>query len=497
VSERRTAWDDDRLGAVALAIAAALAVIVAFRLIGFARTSTFFADECWHALVARMMAEAHGLVTTTTAMMAGRFHMDYPPLFHLLGAAWSIWLGAPALVYFNLVVALGLLALILIGPGRLLDPMPRASLALVLTATPLFAMYSVRFYVEMLTAAVFFCSWWWFTKALRDGLRRDAVISGIATGLLVWTKQTGLLVFGLYAAYLAWTIVRGDRARRATAAWVVGIAAIFAAAYFGVTLARGENPLLFVVSPGHRDAWSAAMAGVAVPRLLFLHTLWATYGVLPLALLLLPVAVLVTNRRREYPYGPLLALLGILILVFLVDRRLTERHTLFLLPLIAFLGVDALTRLGGRQGTWAGFVLILLAAGAHVVTMPNYRLHFNPSRDFVEMARTITQRTPPDSIIASIWWVELRYHTGRKVLWPLPNLDDPPVELFHEQSADSWYERARARGLDYLLIDDRYISEGPVMAFSRQMLANFDALSRDGRVKPIARSGPLRLFQVL
>jgi hypothetical protein len=207
--------------------------------------------------------------------------------------------------------------------------------------------------------------------------------------------------------------------------------------------------------------------------------------------------VLVTNRRREYPYGPLLALLGILILVFLVDRRLTERHTLFLLPLIAFLGVDALTRLGGRQGTWAGFVLILLAAGAHVVTMPNYRLHFNPSRDFVEMARTITQRTPPDSIIASIWWVELRYHTGRKVLWPLPNLDDPPVELFHEQSADAWYERARARGLDYFLIDDRYISEGPVMAFSRQMLANFDALSRDGRVKPIARSGPLRLFQVL
>ena len=505
--ERRAAWDDARLGAVALGVAAAVAVIAAFRLTGFARTSIFFVDECWHALVARMMAEAHGLVTTTTAMMAGRFHLDYPPLFHLLGAAWSVWLGAPALLYFNLAVALALIALILIGPGRLLDPMPRASLALALMATPLFAMYSVRFYVEMLTAAVFFCSWWWFAKALRDarqlssvtldGQRRDAIISGIATGLLVWTKQTGLLVLGLYAAYLAWTILRGDRTRRTTAAWVVGVASIFAAAYLGVTLARGENPLLFARPTSHPEVWEAAMgAGVRVPHGVFFHTLWATWGVLPFVLMFLPIAVLVTNRRRDYPYVPLLVLLGILVAVFLIDRRLVERHTLFLLPLIAFLGVDALTRLGGRRGTWAGFAMILLAAVAHVVTMPNYRVNFNPSRDFVEMAWTIAQRTPSDATIASVWWVELRYHTGRKVIWPVPHLEDPPVELFREQSADTWYERLRARGLDYLLVDDRYVSEGPSLNFSRHTLANLDALIQNGQVQLVARAGPLRLFQV-
>jgi len=507
VPERRAAWDDARLGAVALGVAAAVAVIAAFRLTGFARTSIFFVDECWHALVARMMAEAHGLVTTTTAMMAGRFHMDYPPLFHLLGAAWSVWLGAPALLYFNLAVALALIALILIGPGRLLDPMQRASLALALMATPLFAMYSVRFYVEMLTAAVFFCSWWWFAKALRDarqlssvtldGQRRDAVISGIATGLLVWTKQTGLLVLGLYAAFLGWTIIRGDRTHRTTAVWVVGVASIFAAAYLGITMARGENPLLFAVSTRHHDLWSSAMEGVAVQRLLFLHTLWATWGVLPFVLMFLPIAVLVTNRRHDYPYAPLLVLLGILVAVFLIDRRLVERHTLFLLPLIAFLGVDALTRLGGRQGTQVGFVMIFLVAVVHGATMPNYRVNFNPSRDFVEMARTIGQRTPPDSTIASVWWAELRYHTGRKVIWPVPNLDDPPVELFSEQSADTWYERLRARKLDYLLVDDRYVSERPALGFSRHTLTILDALARDGRVKPVAQSGPLRLFQVL
>ncbi len=505
--ERRAAWDDARLGAVALGVAAAVAVIAAFRLTGFARTSIFFVDECWHALVARMMAEAHGLVTTTTAMMAGRFHLDYPPLFHLLGAVGYAWAGPSALAYVNIVVALTLLALILIGPGRLLDPMPRASLALALTATPLFTMYSVRFYVEMLTAAVFFCSWWWFAVALRDarqlssvtldGRRRDAIISGIATGLLVWTKQTGLLVLGLYAAYLAWTIVRGDRTRRATAAWVVGTAAIFAAAYLGVTLGQGENPFLFAVSTRHPDVWSSAMEGVAVPRMLFLQTLWPTWGALPFVLMFLPIAVLVTNRRRNYPYAPLLVLLGILVAVFLIDRRLVERHTLFLLPLIAFLGVDAVTRLGGRLGTWAGFVMILLAAVAHVVTMPNYRVNFNPSRDFVEMARTIAQRTPSDATIASVWWVELRYHTGRNVIWPVPNLDDAPVELFREQSADDWYEHLRARGLDYLLVDDRYVSEGPSLNFSRHTLANLDALIQNGQVQLVARAGPLRLFQVM
>ena len=88
-------------------------------------------------------------------------------------------------MYLNLAIALALLGLILIGPGTLLAPMQRASLALGLLATPLFAMYSVRFYVEMLTAAVFFCSWWWFAAALRNGRRHDAVLSGIATGLFV------------------------------------------------------------------------------------------------------------------------------------------------------------------------------------------------------------------------------------------------------------------------------------------------------------------------
>jgi hypothetical protein len=141
--------------------------------------------------------------------------------------------------------------------------------------------------------------------------------------------------------------------------------------------------------------------------------------------------------------------------------------------------------------------MILLAAVAHVVTMPNYRVNFNPSRDFVEMARTITQRTPSDATIASVWWVELRYHTGRKVLWPLPHLEDPPVELFSEQSADAWYERARAQGVDYLLVDDRYVSERPTLGFSRHTLAILDVLMQDGRVKPIAQSGPLRLFHVL
>jgi hypothetical protein len=141
--------------------------------------------------------------------------------------------------------------------------------------------------------------------------------------------------------------------------------------------------------------------------------------------------------------------------------------------------------------------MILVAAVAQVVTMPNYRVNFNPSRDFVEMARTIAQRTPSDATIASVWWVELRYHTGRKVLWPLPHLEDPPVELFSEQSADTWYERLRARGLDYLLVDDRYISEQPsVVGFSRPTLANLDTLVQDGRVQSVARAGPLRLFQV-
>ncbi len=487
-------WYHQRAGWIALALAAVLAFVAGVRLIGFAGTSVLFVDECWHAMAARMMAEAGGLVTTTTAMVVGRFHLDYPPLFHLLSAVGYSGVGSSIFVYFNLAVAAALVALILVGPGGLFDPVQRASLALALVGTPLFTMYSLRFYAEMLTTALFFCSWWWFVAALRNDRRRDAVIAGMATGLLVWTKQTGFLVLGLYGAFWVWTFVRGDRAQRRTATWVVAVAALMAAAYVGVMLGRGENPVMFALPTNHPDLWSASM--VRVPFRVFFHTLWATWGVLPFVLLFLPVAVLATNKRHDYPYAPLVALLGLLVAVFLIDRRLVERHTLFLLPVIAFLGVDALTRLGGRPGTWAGFAMILAAALGHVFTMPNYRVNFNPSRDVVEMVRTIVQRTPPDATIASVWWAELRYHTGRQVLWPLPNLEDPPLELFNEQAAGTWYERARARKLDYVLVDDRYVSEGASFGMSWPLLANLDALTRDARVILLARAGPLRLFQV-
>ena len=488
-------WDHPHIGRAALVVTAGVAAATFFRLTGFAATAILFTDECWHALVALAIVGAKGLVTTTTAVLAEPLPLDYPPLFHLLTAVGYVVVGLPVFFYLNLVVAAGLLVLVLIGPGRLLDPVQKGSVALALLATPLFVMYNLRLYTEMLTTLVFFGSWWWFAKALRDGRKQDAFWSGIFTGLLVWTKQTGLVVLGFYGLVLLWTVVRKQRARSQVLAWIVGPAAVIAAGYLGPTFARGEHPLLFAYPTQHAELWSAHM--IYVPLSIFWDTLKATYGTITLVMLGLPVAILLARDRRGYPYHYLVVLLALLALMFFIDRRIVERHTLLLLPLAAFLAVDALQRLGGRPATLAGFLVLLSMAIHHVATMPNYRVNFNPSKEFMQMTATIAQNTPPHARIVTQWFSEVRYYTGRELLWPVPTSDDPPVELFTEQSSDLWYQRLQARKVDYLLIDDRYIADRTEFRFSRATLANLDALTRQGRARLAASAGALRLFQIV
>ncbi|MFZ5862936.1 MAG: ArnT family glycosyltransferase [Nitrospirota bacterium] len=478
-----------------MAVALSLTVINVARLTGFASTAFFSVDECWHALVTRIMAASGGLVTTTTEIMRDPYHLDYPPLFHAIGAALYNLFGPSAWFYLNIAIGATLLGFIVLGRNALVGPVERSALALALLATPLFAMYSLRFYVEMLTAALFCVSWWRLALVLQHAARRDAIVSGAATGLLVWTKQTGLLILAVYLVVWCWVLAVGPTPKRRAMTWLVGIAGLFSVTYLGVMWIRGENPLLFLMPTRHAEVWASAMDAAQVPYGIFFDTIRATWGLVPMVLLAVPVALLVIRGRRNYPYLIHLSLLAALILVFLVDRRLVERHTLFLLPLIAFLGVDALSRFG-RPVLLSGAAVIALFATVHVVTMPNYRINFNPSRNFAEMLRVIASTTDPNATVVTEWWAEVRYHTGRQVLWPMPNLDDPPVDLFNASTADQWHERLRDRQIDYLLIDARYVSEEVGIGYSRPLLSLIPPLLAEGRLQLVAERGPLSLFRV-
>lgn len=485
-----------RTGLLALAVASVATVIAVARWSGFADIAMFFADECAHALVVRTMAETGGLTLPPNALMVGSLQFDYPPLFHILNTFTYLTMGPQAFPYVNVALAGLLCALVLWGPGGLWEPAQRASVALVLVGVPLFAMYGVRFYVEMLTALIFFCSWWWFARAIRDHRRLDAMVSGVATGLLVWTKQTGLLVLGFYGLFLLWNVVRKQAESRRTMVWLLGTAIPISIAYLVVAFAKGDNPLVFAFPTRHPELWAAAMKSVQVPREIFLDTLWATYGWLPAALLAAPWVVLATPKRQDYPHGPLVALVALVALIFWFDHRIVERHTLFLLPLVAFLGVDALARLAGPRGALVGFAVILAVSVFHLAMMPNYRVQFNPSRNFVQMSHLIKEQTPPNATILTMWWAETKYYTGRNVIWPAVNLDDPPVELWSARSKDDWYGLLRARGIDYLLVDERYLVQSG-LGFSRRTVADTEALSGDGRVRLLGKIGAFRLYHVV
>lgn len=485
-----------RAGALALVAAGAVAVIALARWAGFVQIAVFFADECAHALVARTMAETGRLTLPPNALMAGSLHFDYPPLFHVLNALNYRVMGPEAFPYVNIVLAGLLFIVVLWGPGGLLDSVQRAGIALVLIGTPLFVMYSVRFYAEMLTVLIFFCSWWWFAKTLRDHRRIDAIVSGVATGFLVWTKQTGLLVLGFYGLVLLWSVLMRQAARLRVMLWLLGTAVPIVIAYLAVAIMKGDNPLVFAFPTKHPELWAATMKAVQVPRSIFLDTLWVTYGWIPVALLLAPLAVLASGQRRNYPYGPLVAMVAFIAIVFWFDHRVVERHTLLLLPLVAFLAVDALARLAGPRGVLAGVIVMLAVSVHHLVVMPNYRVQFNPSRNFVQISNVIKTQTPLEATILTMWWAETRYHTGRNVIWPSSNLDDPPVELWSAETENDWYTRLRARGIDHLLVDDRYLLEHPGMGFSRQTSAATQALTKDGRARLVAKKGALTLYQL-
>ena len=75
-----------------------------------AHDARFATDECFHATVVDWIARHGRLPDVLPGFYSGFAAGYYPPLFHLLGAAWTLAFGWDALKYVNVFVTALLLA---------------------------------------------------------------------------------------------------------------------------------------------------------------------------------------------------------------------------------------------------------------------------------------------------------------------------------------------------------------------------------------------------
>src|SRR5262249_40086662 len=95
----RWPWLDGASDLATLGLAIWLIVALSARMAN-ARYQT---DECFHAYMAEWIAAHHTLPRIIPELYSG-FYYYSPPLFHLLGAAWSVVFGLDALRYINVAV---------------------------------------------------------------------------------------------------------------------------------------------------------------------------------------------------------------------------------------------------------------------------------------------------------------------------------------------------------------------------------------------------------
>ncbi|HUK62982.1 MAG TPA: glycosyltransferase family 39 protein, partial [Dongiaceae bacterium] len=182
-----------RLPAPADLVVAVIGVAWLMRLATFARGAVFQSDECFHAWVSGWIA-AHGRLPREIAGLYSGLAYFYPPLFHVLGAAWIRLFGAGALNQLNVAVTAAI-AVSAWGTARAIAGRDAGcwAAALVMTSAGI-ARYATRLYVEALSTLLGILTLAALVSLARRGRVRDALALGIATGLAWLAKPSALVL---------------------------------------------------------------------------------------------------------------------------------------------------------------------------------------------------------------------------------------------------------------------------------------------------------------
>ena len=467
----------------------------------------FWADENFHAYITSVIVEAKRLPAVLPENIYGDFEFSYPPFFHILSALVMAVAGFETLKFVNLALLILFLAAFY-GLIRKHYGYTAALLAgLLISLSPILAINSIRFMTEMLSMVLVFFSFFYLLVAIKKDKRLYAILSGLSTGLLILSKQVGIVVLGFYGALLLWFLIRRRRDVRLML-WVIATALGVVAPYLIWAIYHRIEIFGFIsLFLGTKPEWAAAAvksfrrydSGLKEFGFLF----YKGNGVAISASFLIPLYHFIRTRAKDAPQNYIFLMSFYLAGVMAVWHITNRRHLITLLPLLAFLFGYALQQIiKNRTAISVLILLLLILAGIQTSRMPNFRQHYNAPQEFLDLTTTIRQDAASNGKTLVIYAFDTVMYTRKPVIWPHPDLRSIPTDLFEKQPPRKLYDLLKHYNIDFILVDMRYVFKMENYIgrnYPLPFIANCDRLLAQGKLSltKVSRSKKLLLIKVI
>ena len=475
-----------------------------FQLYASLDNTLFWADENKHAYLCSVVHKTQQIPAILPDDLYGEYRWSYPPLFHILGAAFMGIAGAAGLKFFNLVLLTLFLPAFYFLIRKHYGNNAAVVAVLLMTLSPVLAINTIRLTTEMLSMLCIFFSVFFLTIALRKTDKLYAVICGFFTGLLTLSKQAGFVVLGFYGLLWIW-FFWNDRQNFKILLWVLAAAVVTYSPYLLWALYHKIEVFGFVsVFLGLTDKaeWSATAlksfrqhdSGIVE----FAHLFYRANGFVLTALLLLPVFHFARIRFKDAPQNYVFFMSLYLAIVMIVWHITNDRHTIILLPLIVFLiGYSFVQIVTPKLMRQALMVLLLLICGYFSYRLPDYRQQYNAPKEFVDLAELIREDGAPDDRVLGLRKFDTIMYTRKRVIWPHPKLRNIPIDIVKKQSADKLFEMLKKYQIKYVLIEtpliiksDRFYARSYPLYFVR----NCEQLERQRKLSFVAMTKSRRFI---
>jgi hypothetical protein len=451
----------------------------------------FWADENVHAYISSIITETRRLPAQLPDDIYGEFVWSYPPLFHIMAAGIISVAGFAALKYVNLTLLFIFFICLYYLMHKYYGHTAALITCLLISLSPALAINSVRFMTDMLSMILLFFSFFFFLKAIESNHFLAAAFSGLATGLLLLSKQTGIVVFSFYGLFLLWFIWK-DKSNAKTVFTILSVALVVYIPYLIWALSHRIEVFSFLsFFLGDVPDW-AIMAVKSFRRYEssvkeFAYLFYKGNGLTVTVALLIPVLYMIKSRARELPYNLLFSLLIYLMLAMSVWHITNTRHTLSLLPVLAFLTGYGISRMLRQKLLINLTIIFLFAVSAYsLYKMPNWRQQYNAPDEFVKLAQMIKEDPASDDRTLVIYAFDTLMYARKPVIWPYPNLKDIPIDLLEKQTAQKFFDLLKKYRIKYILIDTRFILNTDRFngrSYPLFVMRNCETLDRQGRLK--------------
>jgi 4-amino-4-deoxy-L-arabinose transferase-like glycosyltransferase len=477
-----------------------------FQLYASLDNTFFWRDENKHAYICSLVFKTHQIPTILPDDLYGDYQWSYPPLFHIFGAAYMGIAGPAGLKFFNLILLLIFLPSFYLLIRKHYGNNEAAIACMLITLSPVLAMNTVRFTIEMFSMLCLFFSFFFFVISLKKADRFYAAISGLFTGMLMLSKQVGFVVFGFYGLLFLCFFWK-DKENFKISLWVLGVSVVTYSPYLIWAIYNKVAVLGFVsvfLGLAEKPEWSAAAlktfqrhdSGIIEFAVLF----YKGNGFLLSLLILLPLYHFIRTRFRDEPQNYIFFLLIYLALVMMAWHITNKRHTILLLPFIAFSIGYAINQItASKLIIRASIIFLLLFGGYLTYHMPNYRQKYNAPEDFVELTKFVNEDTASDARILVLNKFDVIVYTNKPVIWPHAKLRRVPIELLEKQSADSLFKMLKKYKIKYIVIETQRIENVKSFHGGRYPLYFVRAceqLERQGKIAFVAMT-KLRRFILL